>query len=340
MLGVLLILAAVHDLAGRTRGAHHGLGVRVRAGEHLLQQRPAQGAADGARDRADGLRRLEDVAAARPLGPRADGRWAAGSASTTRHMRAGSWSAPAVLIVLHAAIRRRDRPLRAMPLVYAVIIAGFIAAPAIVQVTSNEEPDDAPAVAGREHGSAARITGRPNANNLALESRRLLDARQASFANLPKRMRDILIRPYPWQIANPSQQLGAVGRCSRSPCFAADPRGVAAKRGRCWRSRDRSSIRCSSCSSPTRSARATRAPASAIARTSCCSQSPPSIALREGVVARDAGAGDRGSPTRPARGAPSCSRPMMPILLLPWLAPVPREMVQPGTRTEWHEAAA
>ncbi len=29
--------------------------------------------------------------------------------------------------------------------------------------------------------------------------------------NLPRRMRDVLLRPYPWQLQNASQQLGAIG---------------------------------------------------------------------------------------------------------------------------------
>jgi hypothetical protein len=115
-----------------------------------------------------------------------------------------------VLVILHAALRRLDRPLRAMPLVYAVIIAGFIAAPAIVQTTSkkslqtlqqsqtaNTNPDE-------QSGSGA------NSNNLALDQVNY-STRGKVFANLPKRMRDVLVRPYPWQVSNPSQQLGAVG---------------------------------------------------------------------------------------------------------------------------------
>src|SRR4051794_2521814 len=92
-----------------------------------------------------------------------------------------------------------------MPLVYAVVIAGFVAAPAIVQVTSKKSLTTLQ-LSQNANAEAAGTSG----NNLALES---VDysTRGKVFANLPKRMRDILLRPYPWQLSNASQQLGAVG---------------------------------------------------------------------------------------------------------------------------------
>jgi hypothetical protein len=109
------------------------------------------------------------------------------------------------LIVLHASLRRLDRPLRAMPLVYAVVIAGFVAAPAVTQVTSKKSLTTLQA-SQNANAEAAGTAG----NNLALES---VDysTRGKVFANLPKRMRDVLIKPYPWQVGSASQQLGAVG---------------------------------------------------------------------------------------------------------------------------------
>lgn len=109
------------------------------------------------------------------------------------------------LIILHASLRRLDKPLRAMPLVYAVIIAGFVATPAIVQVTSKKSL----ATLQESQRANSAAVGTPG-NNLALES---VDysTRGKVFTNLPKRVRDILIRPYPWQVSNASQQLGAVG---------------------------------------------------------------------------------------------------------------------------------
>jgi hypothetical protein len=109
------------------------------------------------------------------------------------------------LVILHASLRRMDRPLRAMPLVYAVIIAGFVAAPAVIQVTSKKSLTSLQQ-SQNANAEAAGTVG----NNLALES---VDysSRSKVFANLPKRISDVVLRPYPWQVSNASQQLGAVG---------------------------------------------------------------------------------------------------------------------------------
>ena len=114
-----------------------------------------------------------------------------------------------VLIILHASLRRMDRPLKAMPLVYAVIIAGFIAAPAITQVTSKKSLNQLQQSQNANTDPNAISTG-ANTNNLALE-RVDYSTRGKVFQNLPKRMLDVVVRPYPWQVSNSSQQLGAVG---------------------------------------------------------------------------------------------------------------------------------
>jgi hypothetical protein len=101
-----------------------------------------------------------------------------------------------------------------MPLVYAVIIAGFVAAPAVVQVTSKKSLTTL-----QQSQTANSAAVGTEGNNLALES---VDysTRGKVFANLPKRIRDVLIRPYPWQVGNPSQQLGAVGSLFALSCLA------------------------------------------------------------------------------------------------------------------------
>jgi hypothetical protein len=116
-----------------------------------------------------------------------------------------------VIVILHASLRRLDKPLKAMPLVYAVIIAGFVAAPAITQVTSSKSLKDLQASQNANTDrSAQALSNGPNGNNLALE-RVDYSTRGKVFQNLPKRMLDVVVRPYPWQVSNPSQQLGAVG---------------------------------------------------------------------------------------------------------------------------------
>jgi hypothetical protein len=116
-----------------------------------------------------------------------------------------------VLVILHASLRRLDRPLRAMPLVYAVIIAGFVATPAIIQATSNKNLQTLQRSQNANTNPDQQSPGTgAGSNNLALDQ---VDysSRGKVFTNLPKRMLDVVVRPYPWQVSNPSQQLGAVG---------------------------------------------------------------------------------------------------------------------------------
>jgi hypothetical protein len=116
-----------------------------------------------------------------------------------------------VLVILHASLRRLDKPLRAMPLVYAVIIAGFVAMPAITQVTSGKSLKELQASQNANTDpNLISNSGGPNANNLALE-RVDYSTRGKVFQHLPQRMLDVVVRPYPWQVSNRSQQLGAVG---------------------------------------------------------------------------------------------------------------------------------
>jgi hypothetical protein len=130
-------------------------------------------------------------------------------AVTTRPYAGWFLISAGVLVVLHSSLRRLDRPLKAMPLVYAVIIAGFIAAPAVVQVSSKKSLGQLQQSQNANTDSNA-IRGGANSNNLALEQ---VDysTRGRVFAHLPQRMLDVIVRPYPWQVSNPSQQLGAVG---------------------------------------------------------------------------------------------------------------------------------
>ncbi|HVS29421.1 MAG TPA: hypothetical protein VHE14_07695 [Solirubrobacteraceae bacterium] len=116
-----------------------------------------------------------------------------------------------VLLVLHYALRRPARPLRAMPLLYAVVLVACLAAPALNQVTSShslrslQQSQNANA-----NPSPETRNGAPNGNNLALEQVNF-STRSAVVTNLPRRIRDVLFRPYPWQLQDISQQLGAIG---------------------------------------------------------------------------------------------------------------------------------
>ena len=119
--------------------------------------------------------------------------------------------ASAVLILLHASIRSLDRPMRAMPLIYAVIIIGFVAAPTILQASSkkNLQTLQQSQNANSSGQSGLGQTG-ANSDNLALEQVNF-SSRGAIISNLPKRVRDLILRPYPWQLSDTSQRFGALG---------------------------------------------------------------------------------------------------------------------------------
>jgi hypothetical protein len=116
-----------------------------------------------------------------------------------------------VLLALHAAFRRLDRPMRALPVIYAVLLAGFLVLPTLVGVSSRESLQTLQLSQNATTDPAARAgSSGPNANNLALE-RVDYSSREKVALNLPKRAFDVLTKPYPWQVANTSQVLGAFG---------------------------------------------------------------------------------------------------------------------------------
>src|SRR4051812_40320815 len=116
----------------------------------------------------------------------------------------------AVLLLLHAALRTLDRPFRAMPAIYAVALIAFVATPVLVQASSKEKLEPLQQSQDANAAGLGQKTGAANSSNLALE-RVDLSTRSAILTNLPTRMRDLVVRPYPWQLANVSQRLGALG---------------------------------------------------------------------------------------------------------------------------------
>jgi hypothetical protein len=208
MLGVLLILAAIYDLAGPRAARIAAWVLAFEPGSiffnSALHKEPLMMLAGGlvVFGGAKLWRRLElSGVAVAALGGLI--------AVETRSYAGWFLISGAVVVLLHASLRRLDRPLRAMPLIYAVVIAGFIAAPALIQVSSTESLKKLQVSQDANSNPGAK-TGAQGSNNLALESVNYSE-RGAVFANLPQRMVDVVVRPYPWQIANPSQQLGAVG---------------------------------------------------------------------------------------------------------------------------------
>jgi hypothetical protein len=86
----------------------------------------------------------------------------------------------------------------------------FVATPVLLQASSKENLEPLQESQDANATGAGQGTGGANASNLALE-RVDLSTRAAILQNLPRRMRDLIVRPYPWQLGNWSQRLGAVG---------------------------------------------------------------------------------------------------------------------------------
>jgi hypothetical protein len=116
-----------------------------------------------------------------------------------------------VVVLLHAAIRNLNRPIVAMPVIYAVAGIIAVATPTLLSVTSNKSLQQLQNAQNFTTGQQANTsTGGSNSDNLALEQVNF-STRGEVIKNLPQRMFDIIFRPYPWQLSNTSQQLGAIG---------------------------------------------------------------------------------------------------------------------------------
>jgi hypothetical protein len=117
----------------------------------------------------------------------------------------------AVLVLLHAAIRGMNRPMKAMPIIYGIIVAGFLVTPTLLAATSHKQlqllqlSQTANATGAGEGGA-----GGSNGSNLALEQVNF-SSRGAIISNLPTRMRELILQPYPWQLGDSSQRFGAIG---------------------------------------------------------------------------------------------------------------------------------
>jgi hypothetical protein len=105
------------------------------------------------------------------------------------------------LIALHAAAKRRQ--LGSVVLVAAVVlVAGAFVIPFAYQATSKNS------LQPLQRSQDANARG--GAGNLRLE-RVDYSTRQNLFLNLPTRIPDVLLRPYPWQLGNVEQRFGLLG---------------------------------------------------------------------------------------------------------------------------------
>jgi hypothetical protein len=122
-------------------------------------------------------------------------------AAATRPYVGWFLAAACAFLALHAALRRNAA---SSSFVLATVIVGLGIAffPTVWQKSSSQN------LKNLQISQDANATD--TSANLSLE-RVDYSTRSKLIANLPKRMLDIATRPYPWQISNTSQQLGAFG---------------------------------------------------------------------------------------------------------------------------------
>jgi len=211
MLGIILVIAAVHDLAGPPAARLVGWLLAFEPSNlffnSALHKEPLMVLASGL-----------VVFGATKLWQRLDLTGVVTAAMgglvaiETRAYAGWFLVSASALVLLHAALRRLDRPIRAMPIVYAIVIIAFVATPTLITITSNKSLQTLQQAQNYTTGTQATGTsaGNSNSDNLALESVNF-STRGAVITSLPQRVFDLIFRPYLWQLQNPSQQLGAMG---------------------------------------------------------------------------------------------------------------------------------
>jgi hypothetical protein len=209
MTGVILILAAVYDLAG---------GRAARLAAWILAIEPASLffnsglLKEPTMELAAGLVVFGGTMLWRRLDVRGIFLCALGGLIAVETRAYAGWFlvAGAVLVLLHAAVRNMDRPLRAMPVIYGVVIIAFVTAPVLLQASSKKNLQTLQTSQNANAESLGTGTSGANSDNLKLEKVDF-STRGAILKNLPKRMRDLVLEPYPWRLGDASQRVGAIG---------------------------------------------------------------------------------------------------------------------------------
>ena len=122
--------------------------------------------------------------------------------------------AASLLVLLHVSARNLRRRVQALPLLLGVILVAGLMSPAVVRLTS---PGNLQSALQDSQNASTLVTpppgatvGQPMSNNLALEPVNF-SSRANIITNLPLRIRDLLLKPYPWQLGDWSQRFGAIG---------------------------------------------------------------------------------------------------------------------------------
>jgi hypothetical protein len=102
-------------------------------------------------------------------------------------------------------LRNLDQMGKSIPMLLTVLGVIVVAVPVVLHQTT---PQSLKVLQGSQtaNAQAAGTAG----NNLALEQVNF-STRAAIITNLPQRIGDLLLRPWPWQIGDASQRLGVIG---------------------------------------------------------------------------------------------------------------------------------
>lgn len=144
-------------------------------------------------------------------------------AVATRHYAGWFLIAASAAIVLHAGLRAERRAaIRSLGLVALVVLFGAVAAPTVLKASTSENLHTL---------QLSQNANASDSSNLSLEQVDF-STRGAIVRNLPRRVLDILLRPFPWQLGNISQGLGLLGTATAYLALFLLIRGLMRNRGR------------------------------------------------------------------------------------------------------------
>lgn len=124
-------------------------------------------------------------------------------AVATRHYAGWFLIAASAATVLHAGLRAENRAaIRSLSLVAMVVLFAAVAAPTVLSASTNESL--------KKNLQQSQEANSSDNSNLKLEQVDF-STRGAIVVNLPRRIPDVLLRPFPWQLGNLSQGIGIFG---------------------------------------------------------------------------------------------------------------------------------
>jgi hypothetical protein len=147
-------------------------------------------------------------------------------AAATRGYASWFLIAACAAITLHAGLRGvREGSARSLIAVSAIVLAAALVTPTVLGSFAGEN---------LQLLDVSQSANAEDRSNLQLEA---VDFTTASgiATGLPLRIRDLLVRPYPWQLGNASQQLGLLGTLAALAILALLARELWRERGQIFR---------------------------------------------------------------------------------------------------------